>query len=334
MSTTTKAESRSGSVPGEDAQKPQEIPAKGWVQIAKRGWAEAKADQVPLLAAGVAFYAFLAIFPAMIAAVTLYGLIADPATIAAQVGSITDTLPAAARELITAQLTQLSGQRRAGWGAAIAVLLALWSASGGVSNLMTAINTAYDENETRGFIKKRGIALLLTVGAIVFMVLMLALVAVAPALLNAFGTSGVVRFLFQALRYVVLVAVITVALAILYRVAPDRDAPKVRWVSVGAAVATVLWLLASIGFSIYAGMGGYSKTYGAVAGIVILLFWLWITAYAILLGAEINAESEQQTAKDTTKGPEEPLGNRDAVKADSLPGDTESPAETKSKSPA
>jgi membrane protein len=319
MSTTTKDASRSGSVPGEDAEKPQEIPAKGWVQIAKRGWKEAKVDQVPLLAAGVAFYAFLAIFPAMIAAVTLYGLIADPATIAAQVGSVTDTLPDAARGLITDQLTQLSGQRKAGFGAAIAVLLALWSASGGVSNLMTAINTAYDEEETRGFIKKRGIALILTVGAIVFMVLMLALVAVAPALLNFFGTSGVVRFLFQALRYVVLVVVITVALAILYRVAPDRDAPKVRWVSVGAAVATVLWLLASIGFSIYAGMGGYSKTYGAVAGIVILLFWLWITAYAILLGAEINAESEQQTVADTTKGPAEPLGQRNAVKADSTP---------------
>jgi membrane protein len=319
MSTSTKDVSRAGSVPGEDADKPQEIPAQGWRQIAKRGWKEAKVDQVPLLAAGVAFYAFLAIFPAMIAGVTLYGLIADPATIAAQVGSITETLPAAARELITQQLTTLSGQKKAGFGAAVAVLLALWSASGGVSNLMTAINTAYDEEETRGFLKKRGIALLLTVGAIVFMVLMLALVAVAPALLNFFGTNGVVRFLFQALRYVILVVVIAVALAILYRVAPDRDAPKLRWVSVGAGVATVLWLLASIGFSIYAGMGGYSKTYGAVAGIVILLFWLWITAYAILLGAEINAESEQQTVADTTKGPAEPLGERNAVKADSTP---------------
>jgi len=209
------------------------------------------------------------------------------------------------------------------------VLLALWSASGGVSNLMTAISTAYDEEETRGFVKKRGLALLLTVGAIVFMVLMLGLVAVVPAALNFLGAEGIVRFIAQAVRYIVLVLVIAVALAILYRVAPDRDAPKMRWVSVGAGVATVIWLLASIGFSLYAGMGGYTKNYGAVAGIVVLLFWLWITAYAILLGAEINAESEQQTVADTTKGPEEPLGQRNAVKADSTPTGGEPQKKTK-----
>ncbi|MCW2811785.1 MAG: Membrane protein [Friedmanniella sp.] len=317
----TQTQDRSAAqVPGGHADKPSEVPAKGWKQILKRGWAEAKADQVPLLAAGVAFYAFLAIFPAMVAGVILYGLIADPATIAAQVGSVTQALPGDARTLIVDQLTTLSGQKRAGLSAAIAVLLALWSASGGVSNLMTAVNTAYDEEETRGFVKKRAIALALTVGAILFMVVMLALVAVAPALLNFFGTNGVVRFGFQVLRWVVIAAVIASALAVLYRVAPDRDAPKLRWVSVGAAVATLLWLLASVGFSVYvAQFGSYAKTYGALAGIVVLLFWLWITAYAILLGAEINAEAEQQTERDTTKGPTEPLGQRGAVKADSVP---------------
>ena len=118
-----------------------------------------------------------------------------------------------------------------------------------------------------------------------------------------------------------LVAVlVSVALAVLYRVAPDRDAPKMRWVSVGAGVATVLWLVASVGFSLYvANFSSYAKTYGAIAGIVVMLLWLWITSYAILLGAEINAESEQQTVRDTTKGPDAPLGQRDAVKADSLP---------------
>ena len=320
--TDTKTDTNT-SVPGEDADKPQDIPARGWVQIAKRGWAEAKTDQVPLLAAGVAFYAFLSLFPAMIAAVILYGVIADPATIASQVGAVTQALPDDAKKLITEQLTTLSGQRQAGIGAIFAVLLALWSASGGVSNLMTAVNTAYDEEETRGFIKKRAIALALTVGAIVFMVIMLALVAVAPVVLDFLGSSGIIWFLLQVARWVILIAVITVALSILYRVAPDRDAPKLRWVSVGAGVATVLWLLASIGFSVYAGMGGYGKTYGALAGIVVLLFWLWITAYAILLGAEINAESEQQTVADTTKGPPEPLGQRNAVKADSLPTESE-----------
>jgi membrane protein len=320
MSTSTKDVSRAGSVPGEDADKPQEIPAQGWRQIAKRGWKEAKVDQVPLLAAGVAFYAFLAIFPAMIAGVTLYGLIADPATIAAQVGSITETLPAAARELITQQLTTLSGQKKAGFGAAVAVLLALWSASGGVSNLMTAINTAYDEEETRGFLKKRAIALALTLGALVFFLLVVTLIAVVPAVLQIFGTSGIVWFLIQAVRWILIVVLISAALAVLYRVAPDRDAPKMRWTSVGAAIATVLWIVASVGFSLYvANFGSYAKTYGAIAGIVILLLWLFITSYAILLGAEINAESEQQTIKDTTKGPEQPVGQRDAVKADTIP---------------
>lgn len=319
-------------VPGEDAEKPQEIPAKGWVQIAKRGWAEAKADQVPLLAAGVAFYAFLAIFPAIIAGVLLYGLIANPATISAQLDSLGNAVPAAAKDLINQQLQSVAAKPRSTVLSFIfTILLALWSASGGVSNLMTAINTAYDEEETRGFVKKRGLALLLTVGAIVFMVVMLALVAVAPALLDILGTSGIVGVLFQILRYVLLVVVIAVALAILYRVAPDRDAPKMRWVSVGAGVATVIWLLASIGFSIYAGRGGYQNSYGAIAGVVVLLFWLWITAYAILLGAEINAESEQQTVADTTKGAPEPLGERNAVAADSTPGDAENKIKQKSK---
>jgi membrane protein len=310
-------------VPGGTADKPSEVPAQGWKQIAKRGWAEAKDDQVPLLAAGVAFYAFLAIFPAIVAAVIIYGLVADPATISAQIGQIPG-VPAAVKDLVTQQLTEQSGKRGgAVLGAILPLLLALWSASGGVGNLMTAISTAYDEKDERGFIKKRALALVLTIGAILVMLIMLALVAVIPALLNVIDL-GPLNWVIQVGRWLLLVAVIAVALAVLYRVAPDRDAPQMRWVSVGAAVATVLWVIASIGFSIYAGLGGYNNTYGAVAGIVVLLFWLWITAYAILLGAEINAEAEQQTAADTTKGPPQPMGQRDAVKADSMPGEDES----------
>jgi membrane protein len=298
------------------------VPAKGWLQIAKRGWGEAKVDQVPLLAAGLAFYAFLSIFPALIACVLLYSLIADPNQIGAQVNSLGEAVPGQVRDLITQQLTAQAGKSSAlGWSSALTILLALWSASGGVANLMTAVNTAYDEEENRGFVKKRAIALALTVGAIVFVIVILALVAVVPALLqSSLFQSGVVKFLLQVARWVLLAAVITVALAIVYRVAPDRDAPKVRWVSVGAAIATVLWLVASLGFSLYvSNFGSYDKTYGALAGIVVLLFWLWITSYAILLGAEINAESEQQTVADTTKGAPQPIGQRDAVKADSIP---------------
>ncbi len=307
-------------VPGEEAEKPQEIPAKGWLQIVKRGWAEAKADNVPLMAAGMAYYAFLAIFPAIIAAVLLFSFFADPATITTQLDALGSAIPEDIKKTLTDQIGLAAGNGKVGLGAIIAILVALFSASGGMSNLMTAVNLCYDEEETRGFVKKRLIALALTVGAIVFFLVVVSLVAVLPVVLGFLGTNGVVLFGIQAARWVLIVVVITVALAVLYRIAPDRDAPKLRWVSVGAALATLLWIIASVGFSIYVSQfGSYAKTYGAIAGIVILLLWLFITAYAILLGAEINAESEQQTVADTTKGAPMPIGDRNAVKADSVP---------------
>jgi membrane protein len=331
MARSGAGEARTGSVvPGGEAEKPTEIPAKGWLQVVKRGWAEAKADQVPLLGAGVAFFAFLALFPAIIALVTLYGLFADPAAIADQVNSLS-ALPAEVRQLVVDQINN-QNQAALGWAAILSIALALFSASGGVNNLITAVNVAYDEEDERNAIKKRLLALGLTLAAIVFVVVMLGLVAVVPQLLERlFGDSPVLRFLLSAARWVLVVVVVSVALAILYRVAPDRDAPKMRWVSVGAAVATLLWLLASIGFSVYVStFGNYAKTYGVFAGIIVLLFWLWITSYAILLGAEINAEAEQQTVADTTKGPAEPLGQRNAVKADSTPEDQPTPPRQRS----
>ncbi len=316
-------------VPGGQAERPTEIPARGWIQIAKRGRKEAKADQVPLLAAGVAFYAFLAIFPGLIAVVSIYGLFADPATITNQLNSLTAALPDQARQVITDQLTALTtrGRQTLGIGLILSVVIALWSASAGISNLLTAINIAYDEEEKRGFVKKRLLSLGLTLGAIVFMVIVLGLVAVLPPLLKAVFGTGALRWILQILGWLVLVVLVAAVLALLYRLGPDRDAPRMAWVSVGAVVATLIWLAASIGFSIYAStFGNYAKTYGVFAGIVVLLFWLWLTMYAILLGAEINAEAEQQTIEDTTKGEEEPLGERGAVKADSVPsGDPEAP---------
>jgi membrane protein len=310
-------------VPGGGAERPTEIPPKGWFQVVKRGWKEAKVDQVPLLSAGVAYYAFLALFPALIAIVSIYGLIADPGTIASQISALGKALPGEARRLITDQVTALASKRTTlGLSAVLAIFIALFSASGGMSNLITAVNVAYDEEEKRNFFKKRLLALGLTLAAIIFMVIMLGLVAVLPPLLEKFLGSGVLRWVLQIVGYLVLFALVSAALAILYRLAPDRDSPKMSWVSVGALVATAIWLVASIGFSVYtATLGNYAKTYGVFAGVVILLFWLWLTSYAILLGAEINAESEGQTVADTTRGPEEPLGERGAVKADTLPPD-------------
>jgi membrane protein len=310
--------------PGAAADRPTEIPKRGWWQILKRAWKEAKADQVPLLAAGVAFYSFLALFPAMIAAVMLYGLVADPKTVADQAKQVTDALPKDAASIVTGQMNAItsSPQQALSLGLLIALVLALWSASGGVGNIITAVNIAYDEEETRGFIKRKALALGLTLGAIVFVVVAVALVAVAPALLDSLIGSGPLRWGLEVARWVVLVVAVAIALAVIYRFAPDRDAPKFRWVSIGAVIATVIWLVASLGFSIYVdNFGKYSKTYGALAGVVVLLLWLWITNYIVLLGAEVNAEAEQQTIRDTTTGDPRPLGARRAVKADTVPGE-------------
>ncbi len=311
-------------LPGGRADDPRRIPRAGWVQILRRSWSEAQRDQIPLLAAGVAFYAFLAIFPAMIATILLYGLFADPSTIADHVDSAGSALPGQVRELVVEQLRSLSSSHPAGAGigVALALVLALWSASGGVANLTTAISTAYDETEKRGFVRKRLLALALTVGAVAFMLLMLGAVAVLPVVLDVVFPGSAVRVLLEIARWLLVALLVTAALAVLYRVAPDRAAARIRWVTVGAALATVIWLLASAGFSIYvANFGSYAKTYGALASVVVLLFWLWITAYAVLLGAEVNAEAERQTTVDTTTGPAKPMGSRGAVVADTLPSD-------------
>ena len=313
-------------MPGDGADTPAQMPAAGWREIIKRAWEETKQDQVPLLAAGVAFYSFLALFPALIAAITLYGLVADPATVARQADQLTDTMPSDAASLVTDQLDALASapQQSLGLGLMVALVLALWSASGGVGNIVTAINIAYDEEETRGFVRRKLLSLVLTLAAIVFVVVTIGLVAVAPALLDDLVSGGPLRWGFEAGRWLLLLAAVTLALAVVYRYAPDRDAPRFSWVSTGAVTATVIWLIASLGFSLYVdNFGSYSKTYGALAGVVVLLLWLWITNFIVLLGAEINAEAEQQTASDTTTGPERPLGERGAVKADSLPGDGE-----------
>jgi membrane protein len=303
--------------PGAEAERPQDIPRRGWVQILKRSWAQTTEDQIPLLSAGVAFFGFLALFPTLIALVLAYGLFADPSTIATQVDSMGTALPAEVKDLVITQLTEQSQRSGAlSVGVIISLMLALWSASGGVANLVLAINTAYDETDDRPIVKKRLLALALTFGAIIFMIVLVTLIAVLPIIFSIFD-GGPLRWLVQVVRWVLIAALIMIALAVLYRVAPDRDAPKLRWASPGAIVATLVWLLVSVGFSLYVTLfASYAKTYGALAGIVVLLMWLWLTSYAVLFGAEINAEAEQQTIKDSTVGAAQPLGRRGAVAAD------------------
>lgn len=321
MAQARSTQERTGRPPGDDAETPAQIPARGWLQVIKRAFAEGKTDNVPILAGGVAFFAFLALFPAIIAALTLYGLVADPATVAGQVSSLAEGLPETARPLVVDQLNSVaSGSGGAlGIGLIISLLAALWSASGGTMNLIKATNVAYDEDESRGFLKLRGIALALTLGAVVFVLLAVALVAVVPALFDALGLGGIGLVLAQVLRWVLLVALVVSALAIVYRVAPDRDAPRFAWVSTGAIVATALWVIGSVLFSLYvSNFSSYNKTYGALAGVIVLMLWLYLTSYIVLLGAEINAESEKQTSRDSTTGPEAPRGERGAEAADAV----------------
>ena len=312
---------RADQVPGEQAETPVGIPPRGWWQVIKRAFRESSADNVPMLAGGVAFFAFLAVFPALIAALTLYGLLADPAQVAQQVQGIAAALPRSAQPLLTEQLTsvtQSSGGALSA-GLVISLLAALWSASSGTGNLITAVNLAYDEKESRGFIKLRATALGLTLGGIVFVLLTLTLVAVVPVALDNLGLGVVGRVVAQVVRWVLLVGVVVVGLAVVYRVAPDRASPRFRWVSAGALVATVLWIIGSVAFSLYVNFfGNYNKTYGALAGVIVLMLWLFLTTYIVLLGAEINAESERQTVRDTTHGEPQPMGRRRAEAADSL----------------
>ena len=309
---------------GRQADQPQEIPPRGWKDIAKRTAKEVKQDQVPLLGAGVAFYALLSLFPAIIAGVSIYGLVADPATVRDQINRLTEMLSPETAAIIGTQLKQVTSGAGGALGVAtvIGILTALWSASSGMKALITGVNLAYDETESRKFVKLRGLSIVLTLGAMVLMGVALALIVGFPALADSWPTA--LRWTVGGLRWVLLAALLIGALAVLYRYAPDRDEPKWTWVSWGSGIATLLWILASIGFSIYANsFGNYNKTYGALAGVIILMFWLYLTAVIVLVGAELNTEMELQTAKDTTAGPTRPMGERDAHAADHV---AESPA--------
>ena len=311
---------------GRQADTPQEIPAKGWKDIAKRTLKEVKADQVPLLGAGVAFYILLALFPAIIAGVSIYGLVADPQTVRDQINQLTNMLSPETAKLVGTQLEQVTSSAGGALGLAtvLGILTALWSASSGMKALITGVNLAYDETEGRKFVKLRGLSILMTLGAMVLLAVALALIVGFPAVPDSWPTP--LQWTAAILRFVLLAVLLMAGLAALYRYAPDRDSPKWSWASPGSVVATVLWVLASVGFSVYVNaFGNYNKTYGTLAGIIILMFWLYLTAFVVLVGAELNAEMELQTVEDTTAGPTRPMGQRDAYVADHV---AEAPAPT------
>lgn len=306
---------------GRGAESPREVPARGWKDVLVRVMRQVKSDNVPLLAAGVAFFALLALVPSLVALVSVYGLVAEPADIQRNIEDALAAAPTEVQDLVSSQLSSIVESEPSGLrlGVAVGLVLALWSASSGVKHLIGAINVAYDEDEGRGFFKLRGVALGMTLGAILVAAVAIGVFIVLPATLDSGGSEGTARTALLIVRWPLLALIGLAVLAVLYRWAPDRQRARWSWVSPGAVFATVGWIVASVAFSIYtANFGSYNETYGALGAIVVVMLWLFISAYVVIVGAELNAELERQTAVDSTTGPTRPLGEREAYAADTV----------------
>ncbi len=306
---------------GRQADKPTEIPAKGWWQIAKRVFAQISEDRILAEAAGVTFYVLLAIFPAIATLVSLYGLIADPKTISQNLSLASGLLPGGGMQILHDQVTSLtSGPPKAlGLGVVVGLLTSLWSANAGMKALFDALNVVYDEKEKRGFVLRTVLTLAFTLGALTFVILAMGGVVVLPAVLNFIGFGATADTLLKLGRWPALLIVLSLFLATIYRYGPSRIKARWGWVSWGGGAATVCWLLVSLAFSYYVeNFGNYNKTYGSLGAAIGFMTWIWLSTTVVLIGAEMNAEMEHQTARDTTVGSEKPLGQRDASKADEV----------------
>lgn len=306
---------------GRSAQSPKDIPRRGWRDILWRVKDQIRKDRLSIIAAGVAFYGLLAVFPALIALVAIYGLVADPQQVETHVAALGSLLPPQAADILLGQLHDLvqTDSAALGAGAIGGLLLALWSASAGVRTLMEALNVAYDEEETRGFVRFYGTALLLTLAAIVGAVVAIGIVVAVPVVTKFLGLGSLLEGIVSYARWPVAALAVMLGLAVMYRFGPSRDGPRWAWVSWGAVIATLLWIAGSALFSLYVTrFGNYNETYGSMGAVVILLMWFLLSSYAVLIGAEVNAEMERQTRKDTTGGSPEPRGKRGAYAADTV----------------
>ncbi|RZL84334.1 MAG: YihY/virulence factor BrkB family protein [Sphingomonas sp.] len=318
---------RAGEARGRTARQFWEIPKAGWRDIAVRTWKETGDDNISLLAAGVAFYSFLAFVPMLAAIVLVYGIVADPADVAGHFEALTRILPTDAAKIVADQMKSMTETpvTRSTVGLIIAILLAIYGAMRGATSVIGALNVTYDERETRNFLRTTGLSFAFTLGAVlVAIIAMLAISAMSligtvihlPAFAAPLVTGGL--WLGTALVASALVAVV-------YRYGPDRQDARWTWLTPGAVFASVVALLATFLFGLYVShFAGYNATYGALGAVVSFLMWLYVTAFVVLLGAELNAEIERQTAKDTTTGPDAPMGERGATMADTTAagGDT------------
>jgi membrane protein len=306
---------------GQDATHPTEIPARGWWDILKRTAAQVSEDRLLSEAAGVTFYTLLALFPAIGAMISIYGLFADPATIGDQLQSVAAIVPSGGMEIINEQVQRIvsKGGSSLGFGAVIGLATSLWSANQAMKAMVDALNVVYDERERRGFFLRTALTLAFTLGGILFILLAMTGVVVLPVALHLLGIDGQLGTLLGLGRWPVLLAVIGLFLAALYRFGPNRDRAQWRWVSWGSFAASIGFVAFSVGFSYYvANFGSYNETYGSLGAVVGFMTWIWLSTTVVLVGAELDAEMEHQTARDTTSGPERPIGTRGAKMADTV----------------
>jgi membrane protein len=282
---------------------------------------KSRRDDASLLGGGVAFFGLLALVPALVALVSVYGLFASESSVSDQVANVLGAAPQEVRNLVEQQLRSIVHGSAGGVSVAaiVGIVVALWSASSGMSHLIGAINLAYDESETRGWVRVRTMSIGLTLGAVVFLVAAFGLIAILPAALAKTGVTVGTRILVNVLRWVLLLFGMLTALGLLYRYAPDRADARFSWTTPGGIFATIGFVIVSLLFSLYtANFGRYNETYGTLGAIVVVMLWLYLTALMIIIGAELNAELERQTVRDSTTGAARPMGERDAYAADTL----------------
>lgn len=305
-----------------------QIPRAGWRDIAVRTWQETNEDNISLLAAGVAFYSFLAFVPLLAAIVLIYGIVADPADVAHHFETLTRILPTDAAKIVADQMKSMTETpvTRSTVGLVIAILLAIYGAMRGATSVIGALNVTYDERETRNFFHTTGLSFVFTLGAV--LVAIVAMLAISA--MNLIGTvihlPAIAAPLVTGGLWVGTAVVASGLVAIVYRFGPDREDARWTWLTPGAVFASVVALLATFLFGLYVShFAGYNATYGALGAVVSFLMWLYVTAFVVLLGAELNAEIERQTAKDTTTGPDVPMGERGATMADTTATDGDIP---------
>lgn len=306
---------------GRDASWPSQFPVAGWKDILWRVWQQAAEDRITLIAAGAAFYLLLALFPMLAAFVSIYGFVADPTTIADHVAFLGRLMPSGGLELIRNQLESLAKQdgNALTIGFITATIAAIWSANNGVKTLFAALNIAYEEREKRSFVHVNLIAFAFTLGAIAISILMIVAVGVVPAILKLLRVDAFSGAIIAFLRWPVMLVAIGVGISVIYRFGPSREQAKWRWITWGGGLATMVWIVASVGFSFYLqNFADYNATYGSLGAVIGMMLWIWISVLILIIGAELNAEMERQTTVDTTTGQPQPMGHRGAVVADTL----------------